>query len=95
MFEFRMQKEGLSRARPEGAGWLPLQFAAGCVLQGRKINFTNSKTLVGRCRERDARHASLRFFSFYFSCFFFACVTFHFDFSCFFFACTQKKSKKF
>ena len=40
-----------------------------CDFQGRKINFTNSKTLVGRlvgvATDRDAR---LRFFSF--SCFF-------------------------
>lgn len=27
-------------------------FKFGCDLQGRKINFTNSKTLVGRCRDR-------------------------------------------
>ena len=39
---------------------------------GRKINFANSKTLVGVATDRDARHACLRFFSLNFSCFFLA-----------------------
>ena len=37
-----------------------------CDLQGRKGDFTNSKTLVGRCPDCDAHDACLRFFSFYF-----------------------------
>ena len=32
--------------------WIPAGSVFDCDLQGRKINFTNSKTLVGRCRDR-------------------------------------------
>ena len=32
-----------------------------CDVQGRKIKFTNSKTLVGRCRDRPSRALTLTF----------------------------------
>ena len=34
---------------------LPCCFHFSCDFQGRKSNFTNSKTLVGRCRDRPSR----------------------------------------
>ena len=61
-----------------------------CDLQGRKIIFTNSKTLVGVATERDARNACLRFFSFYFSC----VVVLLLAFLAILFACFWKKIKK-
>ena len=43
---------------------------ACCDLQGRKINFTNSRTLVARCRDRPWRSSPLLAFLFLFSCVF-------------------------
>ena len=70
-----------------------------CDLQGRKINFATSKTLVGwlvgGCRERPKRqcNACLRFFSYYLCLFFcFACVSFHYNFPVF--SLAQKINQK-
>ena len=47
------------------------QVVCCCDLQGRNINFTNSKTLVGGCRDRPSRSKRLLAFIFNFSSFFF------------------------
>ena len=58
-------------------------------LWGRKINFTNSKTLDGGCRERNDS-VTLACTPFHFPVVvFFACVSFHFSLSCFLLA-TEK-----
>ena len=61
-----------------------------CDFQGRKINFTNSKTVVGFATDRDARDACLRFFSVYFPLFFVG-VSFHFIFPVL--SCTKRKTE--
>ena len=70
-------------------------FISCCDLLGRKINFTNSKTSVGGCRDRQKRSCNAVAFLFIFPVFVFCCLRFFFIlFVLVFFAVTKNSKKK-